>query len=163
MQSTSGARRRQCEVHDFCIVAMQASWQANKQANRPAGEPSSKQADSLLACQPARQPAQHSTVKRRADDVRRGGSREEKVWKPKPPPKHPLGKHACALPAIHAPGLPHSIDLTYAGPYPVEKRMAELAAHAYYLFGSARLAYCSWGASSLSVPPMVSELSFDLS
>eukprot|EP00429_Kryptoperidinium_foliaceum_P009333 CAMPEP_0176027490 /NCGR_PEP_ID=MMETSP0120_2-20121206/13481_1 /TAXON_ID=160619 /ORGANISM="Kryptoperidinium foliaceum, Strain CCMP 1326" /LENGTH=294 /DNA_ID=CAMNT_0017360695 /DNA_START=77 /DNA_END=958 /DNA_ORIENTATION=- len=66
--------------------------------------------------------------------------RKARLWKPASRvARRPKGHHTDrSPPGLHTPRLPHSVDLAYAGPFPIEKRMAELAAHAYYLLGGAK-------------------------
>lgn len=63
----------------------------------------------------------------------------EKVWMPKhgkePKPKHKVER---LPPPLHAAKLPSRHEIIFQGPFPLEKRMAELAAHAYYLWGDSR-------------------------
>lgn len=63
----------------------------------------------------------------------------EKVWSPAPVRRpRPKRRVPRPFPPLHTPKVPSRHDLLFEGPFPVEKRLAELAAHAYYLWGDAR-------------------------
>lgn len=63
-----------------------------------------------------------------------------KKMKPKPKPKLGLGGES------HSPELCSRNELVEEGPFPLEKRLSELAGHAYYLWGDAKyLAYKAEG------------------
>merc|ERR1719235_1258093 len=69
--------------------------------------------------------------------------------KPKPKPKLGLSQHP------HGPNLCSRHEMINEGPYPLEKRIAELAGHAYYLWGDAKyLAYKAEG-TSVEVPAQI--------
>jgi len=63
----------------------------------------------------------------------------EMVWSPKRPivkkPKHKVKRK---LPTLHLPKLPSRHEIINEGPYPIEQRLAALAAHAYYLWGDSK-------------------------
>lgn len=62
----------------------------------------------------------------------------EKVWSPKPLRAKQRKGAAKAGPPLHGPALPSRHELLFEGPFPLEKRLGELASHAYYLWGDAR-------------------------
>jgi len=67
---------------------------------------------------------------------------QPKKMKPKPKPKMGLSQNP------HGPTLCSRHEMINEGPYPLEKRLAELAAHSYYLWGDAKyLAHKAEGTS----------------
>uniref|UniRef100_A0A7S4PWN8 Uncharacterized protein n=1 Tax=Alexandrium monilatum TaxID=311494 RepID=A0A7S4PWN8_9DINO len=62
-------------------------------------------------------------------------------------PKLPPGRLGPALPK--GPSLPSRHELLYEGPFPLEKRVSELAAHTYYLWGEAKYESYLCGGTSL--------------
>lgn len=112
-------------------------------AQAEAAKESGGSADASLARRPARGSEYGSrlqaTVGLQAKVTAQSPCQVEKVWSPKHIRARRRGVAAGPGPPLHGPALPSRHELLFEGPYPLEKRLGELASHAYYLWGDARL------------------------